>query len=217
VIQIVTEDNLYVEEIKKAIEDAPKRNFIESVDLAINLTDVDMKIPTKRIKEEIILPKGRGKTVKVAVFGSGEFGLKAKEAADLVIEPEEIEELAKDTRKARLIADDHAFFIAEIPLMPVIGKSLGIVLGPRGKMPQPLPPQADPAPIINSLKNKVRIRSKDRLTFHVPVGTLQMSAEDIASNSREVLIRIESRLERGKMNIKSVFVKTTMGPSVKLM
>ena len=205
-----------VEKIKTSLENAKKRGFLETVEIAINLKDVDLKIPKNRIQDVIVLPKGRGKTVKVVVFGSGEFAIKAKEAADLVIKPEDIDDLVKKKRNAKKIVDEHDFFLAETPLMPVIGKRMGIILGPRGKMPAPVPPQADPVPIIDSLRNKVRIRSKDRRTFHAPIGTVKMSAEDLAANYEEIIKRVEAHLERGLMNIDSVYVKTTMGPSTRM-
>ena len=101
--------------------------------------------------------------------------------------------------------------------MPLIGKHLGIVLGPRGKMPRPIPPSADPKPIIENLRKMVRARSKDRVTFHVPVGIRDMSPEDLADNVEAVLNRIISKLERGEMNIRSAYVKTTMGPAVRIL
>lgn len=205
-----------IEKIKKALESSPKRGFLESVEIAINLKDVDLKQPKNRIQEQIILPKGRGKPTKVAVFGSGEFALKAKEVADLVIQPEEIDDLVKNKRSTKRMVNEHDFFIAETPLMPVVGKRMGIILGPRGKMPQPIPPQADPAPIVDSLRNRIRVRSKDRRTFHAPIGTIDMSAADLAENYEEIIKRVEAHLERGLMNISSVYIKTTMGPSLRM-
>ncbi|NPA74871.1 MAG: 50S ribosomal protein L1 [Euryarchaeota archaeon] len=208
-------DNI-ISAVTEAIEKSPERKFRESVDLAINLKDVDLSIPKNRINEEIILPKGRGKEVKVAIFASGETALKGKECADLVIPPEEIDKLGEDKRKARKLANQYDFFLAEAPLMARIGKVLGIILGPRGKMPKPIPPGRDPCPMVNNLKKTVRVRSKDKRTFHVPVGTKDMKPEDIADNIEEVIKRIESKLERGIQNIDSVYVKTTMGPAVKI-
>jgi large subunit ribosomal protein L1 len=205
-----------VRAVKEAIEKAKPRNFLESVDLAINLRDVDLSIPKNRINEEIILPHGRGKPVKVAIFASGETALKAKDVADLVIPPEEIDKLAEDRRRARKIANEYDFFLAEAPLMAQVGKKLGIVLGPRGKMPKPIPPGSDPRPLIERLKRTVRARSRDKPTFHVPVGTRDMDPEKIAENIEAVLKAITSKLERGSYNIGSAYVKTTMGPSVKL-
>lgn len=205
-----------VSAVKEAIEKSKKRNFLESVDLAINLKDVDLSIPKNRINEEVILPHGRGKEVKIAVFASGETALKAKDCADLVIPPEEIDKLAEDKRRARKMANEFDFFLAEAPFMGKIGKSLGIILGPRGKMPKPLPPGSDPCPLVQRLKHTVRMRSRDKRTFHVPVGTKEMDVEKIADNIEEVLKRLEAKLERGRQNIDSVYVKTTMGPAVKI-
>ncbi len=202
--------------VKEAIEKSKERRFLESVDLAINLKDVDLSIPKNRINEEVILPHGRGKEIKIGVFASGETALKAKECADLVIPPEEIDKLAEDKRKARKIANEYDFFLAEAPLMAKIGKSLGVILGPRGKMPKPIPPGGDPCPLVNNLKKTVRMRSRDKRTFHVPVGTKNMDVEKIADNIEEVLKRLEHKLERGYQNIESVYVKTTMGPAVRI-
>ena len=206
-----------METVKKVVEDSKSRNFEESVDIAFNLKDIDLSVPKNRLELEVVLPKGRGKDVKVAVFGGAEMALKAKKVADLVIQPEELEDLADDKKKAKEIARTFGFFVAEAPLMPVIGKRLGIVLAPRGKMPRPIPPGADPSSMINGLRNTVRIRSRDKRTFHAPVGTKSMSVEDIAENVDEVMKRVVGALDRGKLNLASVHLKTTMGPSVRLM
>jgi len=58
--------------VKKALDERPKRNFVETVELAINLKDVDLAVPSNRIDEEVQLPHGRGKAVRVGVFASGE-------------------------------------------------------------------------------------------------------------------------------------------------
>jgi large subunit ribosomal protein L1 len=211
----VKEDVL--EKLKKALEESSQRKFKESIDLAINLKGVDLSLPKNRIEEEVSLPSGRGKDVRVGVFGSGEMAEKAKGVADIVIQPEQIEEFADDKRKARKLVNQYHFFIAEAPLMPVIGKRLGVVLGPRGKMPKPIPPGADPGPMITSLRRTVKVRSKDRKTFHTVVGTKDMSPEDLGKNIDAVITRLLSKLERGEMNIASVYIKTTMGPAVRLM
>ena len=202
--------------IKQALEGAPQRKFTESVDMAINLRDLDMSVPGNRINEEVVLPKGRGKKQKVAVIGSGEMVLKAKATADIVIQPDEIEKLADDRRNARKLVRSVEYFIAEAPLMPTIGKRLGVFMGPKGKMPRPMPPGADPTNLIDMLRKTVRVRSRDKSTIHVPIGSSSMTPEDIAANVMEVLHRVESKTPRGSGNIGSVYIKTTMGPAVKL-
>ncbi len=209
-------ENNIVKAVQEAISNSKDRKFLESVDLAINLKDVDLSIPKNRVNEEVILPHGRGRDVKVALFASGETALKGKECADLIIPPEEIDKLAENKRNARKIANQYDFFVAEAPLMGRIGKVLGVILGPRGKMPKPIPPGGDPCPVINNLKKTVRMRSKDKRTFHVPVGTKNMAPEEIAENIEEVIKRLEHKLERGLQNIDSVYVKTTMGPAVRI-
>ena len=203
--------------VQKALEGAKKRKFVETVELAINLRDVDLSLPKNRIQEDIVLPKGRGKAIKIAVIGGGELALKAKDVADLVITPEELGTLAGNKKQAKKIANEIDYFIAEAPLMAQVGKRLGTVLGPRGKMPKPIAPGADPGALIANFRKSVTVRTKDRKTFHVPIGTVEMSVEDIAENADLILKRVESRLEKGKHNIDSAYVKTTMGPAERLL
>jgi large subunit ribosomal protein L1 len=206
-----------VEVVKKALKGSKQREFLESVELAVNLIDVDLSDPKNRIQEDIILPKGRGKPIKVGLFGSSEMAGKAKDVADIVIRPEQLEELAGNKAKAKKTLADYDFFVAEAPLMPTIGKRLGVILGTTGRMPRPIPPGSDPSNIIKNLKNSVRVRTKDKKTFHVPIGTKDMSPEDIAENLDVVLKRIIAKLERGKNSVKSAYLKSTMGPSQKVM
>jgi len=203
--------------VQKALESAKKRNFVETVELAINLRDIDLSLPKNRIQEDIVLPKGRGKQIKVTVIGGGELALKAKNVADLVIGPDELGTIADNKKQAKKIANDTDYFIAEAPLMAQVGKRLGTVLGPRGKMPKPIAPGADPAAMIDNLRKSVTVRSKDHKTFHVPVGTVNMSAEDIADNIDVVMSRVIGHLEKGKHNLDSAYIKTTMGASERLM
>lgn len=166
---------------------------------------------------EVILPHGTGKPAKVAVFAAGETALRAKSAgADLVIPPDEIKVLGDDKRAARKIAEEYKFFIAETQFMPVIGKSLGPILGKRGKMPAPLPPTQDVTPQINRLKNMIKIRSRDKTTFHLTIGRRSMEPKDIAENIEAVVAKLDQTLKDGRQNLKSVYVKTTMGPAIKV-
>jgi large subunit ribosomal protein L1 len=190
-------DKKTTEAVGKVIEESKKlnRKFKQNIDIVINLKNLDLNNPKNRIEEEIVLPHGRGNEAKIALFASGDLAVKSKKHVDLLIKPEEIGDLSKDKKKFKKIAEDHDFFIAEAPLMPTIGKSLGTVLGPRGKMPKPVPP------------NK---------TFHTVAGNADMSKDHIAENVDVILKRIEGALERGRMNLGSVYIKTTMGPSERI-
>ncbi|MCQ1534143.1 50S ribosomal protein L1 [Methanosarcina sp. KYL-1] len=207
-----------LEAVKKVLEESPERKFSESVDLAINLKNLDMNQPKNRVDEEVILPHGLGKELKIGVFAKGDVGLRAKAAgAAYVISDVELEELVADKNKARTLANECDIFIAETQFMPIIGKNLGVVLGPRGKMPIPLLANKDIGELIQSKQSAVKLRSKDRLTFHVAVGRRNMDPEILAENIETVVARLERALDKGKHNVRSVYVTTTMGKSERVM
>ena len=199
--------------IKDALSNAPKRNFVESVDITFTIRDVDLKNPTNRIKEEIRLPSGRGRELKIAMFAASEAATKAKAAGLTVITPQEIEDLGGNKGKAKKVANTYDYFLSEVPHMGLIGRYLGVVLGPRGKMPRPVPPTLDPSVIAKGLMSTVVIKSGDKTTFHTAIGTSSQSEEELFANARAVYNRVISKLERGIGNIRSLYIKTTMGPA----
>lgn len=203
------------EELVGAVEkvlQSQERAFVEAVDLCINLKNVDLKQPKNRINLDIMLPK-KIKEPKIAVFASGEIAMKAKAAGASVIDPEELKRM--DKKAARALVQQYDYFVADTALMALVGKSLGTILGPRGKMPQPLPPGADPSLILSRLAKIARVKSKTT-TIWVKVGRRDMAAKDIAENASAVLKALESQLERGWQNIGSIYLKTSMGPAIKV-
>lgn len=214
----MVEKQVILDAIKQAKEKAPERKFTESVDITINLKNIDMSQPKNRIDETILLPHGNGRIAKIAVLGTGDMITQAKDAkADLIIGPEEIERLGGVPREARKVAATYQFFLADTKVMSLVGRWLGPRLGPRGKMPQPIPVGMDIRPLIERLRSSVKVRTKDKMNFSLKVGTTSMSDEQIAENIDAILKRIHDKLEMGDMQIRSVFVKTTMGPAVKVM
>ncbi|MBT5593401.1 MAG: 50S ribosomal protein L1 [Euryarchaeota archaeon] len=202
--------------IKEAIENAPERKFVESMDIQFTIKDVDLKNPTNRIKEEVRLPSGRGRDVRIAMFAAGEAATRAREAGIHVITPPEIEELGGNKGRAKKIGNQFDFFLSEVPHMGLIGRYLGTVLGPRGKMPRPVPPTLDPAVIATGLKTTIVVKSGDKMTFHTTIGTVGQSQEELFANAMEVYNRVIGRLERGAGNLRSLFIKTTMGPATRV-
>lgn len=204
------------EAIKAAVESAPKRKFVESVDISFTIKDVDLKNPTNRIKEEIRLPSGRGRELKIAMFAAGEAATKAKAAGVTVFSPQDIEDFGSKKGRAKKVANQFDFFLSEVPHMGLIGRYLGVVLGPRGKMPRPVPPSLDPGVLANGLRSTVIIKSGDKMTFHASVGTVEQSHEELMANVMEVFTRVTNKLERGVGNIRSMFIKTSMGPAQRI-
>lgn len=206
-----------LESVKEAKSKSEKRKFVQSIELILNLRDIDMKKPESRIQALIELPHPVGKQTKVCVIASGELALKAKKAgADVVIERAELEAMAGDKKKQKALANDYEFFIAEAPLMPLIGKVLGAVLGPRGRMPTPVPPTANIADVMRKQRKTILVRLRGQPVLQCRVGTEDMPDDQIAENIQAVLRRLEGRLKRGVRNIRSLCIKTSMGPSVKL-
>ncbi|MCI4317305.1 MAG: 50S ribosomal protein L1 [Thermoplasmata archaeon] len=209
-------DRTALDAVTEVLAKAPERKFAETIEISVNLKDLDLTIPKNRLEDEIPLPNGRGRQVKVAIVASPEMVQRIKGAADLTVTPNQLDEIFKDKKATKKVVEEMDFFLAEAPLMPTIGKRLGVVLGPRGKMPKPVPPGSDPTNLINALKRSIRVRSRGNKSFHAPVGSRTMSAAEIAANVDAVLARIVGKLERGRANIDSVYLKTTMGPAVRV-
>ena len=202
--------------VTRALEDAPLRNFRETVDLAINLRDIDLDDPSNRVDQDVVLPSGTGQETQIVVFAEGETALRAEEAAEEVLDGDDLADLGDNDNEAKDLADETDFFLAEEDMMQDIGRYLGTVLGPRGKMPDPVAPDDDVVEMVERFKNSVTVRSRDRRTFHTRVGAEDMSAENIGDNIDVILRRLHADLEKGPLNIDSIYVKTTMGPAVEV-
>jgi large subunit ribosomal protein L1 len=210
------EKNL-LQTIKEVKEKSKKRSFVQSIELIISLRDIDPKKPEGKIQELIELPNSTGKENRVCVIASGEMALKAKKAnADLVIKKTELQALAGDKKKQKELAKAYDFFIAEAPLMPLVGKILGATLGPKGKMPTPVPPPANIAEHIKKHRKMVFIRLRGQPVLQCRVGTENMEDNKIAENSQAVIRRVEGKLRRGIKNIRSIQLKTSMGSPIKM-
>ncbi|MEM4254785.1 MAG: hypothetical protein QXR53_00450 [Candidatus Norongarragalinales archaeon] len=200
--------------LAEAIAQKGEKKFVQSIDLAINFQDVDFKKQEGRINLEVILPF-EPKPSRVCVFADGQQGLDAKKAgADLVVSSAEIDSYAKDKKKLGELLE---YSLLAVPqLMVPIGKSLGKVLGARGKTPKPIPPNANLQNLVSSAKRSLTLKAKGKFlpSVHCIVGKENMPREQILENILAVFAAIER--QGFDKNVKSVFVKTTMGKPVKL-
>jgi len=207
--------------IAKALAEArsktEKRKFNQSIELAVKLREIDFKKPESRINESLELPTPADKEVKVAVIAGGDLATRARAGgADIVIGREDLDKLGREKKEARKLAQKYDFFIAEAPLMPQVGKTLGQMLGPRGKMPTPVPPTAPIDEVIKRHRRNIRLRMKDQQVIQCKVGTEDMADDALIQNIQTVLSRLETKLEKGPKNISSISIKATMGPLVKI-
>jgi len=205
------------EAVIEAKEKSKKRKFKQSIELLLSLQDLDLQRPENRINELIELPNLQDKPVKVCVIASGDLALKAKRAgAEKVIEKAELDALLKDKKTAKALAREYNVFIAEAPLMPLVGRALGFALGPRGRMPTPVPPTAQIETVIGRQRKSIRVNVRSLLNVQCRIGTEDMPDDKVAENIQAILNRLREKLTKGARNIRSVYVKTTMGPPVKM-
>jgi large subunit ribosomal protein L1 len=205
----------FLESVKKAKEQSRKRNFSQTWDLSVGLKNIDLKNPENKLNLDFSLPEGRGKDIKTC-FIVDTLLAEAKGKADQVITRADLDKLGKDKKKLKKLVAEYDVWFAEAPLMPIVGKTLGIVLGPVGKMPKPIPPKGSIDPFINMSKKLIKIRVKSSPVIHVPVGTDKLTDEQTARNVLAVMNFIKEKLPKGRASIKSVYLKLTMGKAVKL-
>jgi len=210
-----------VESIEAAVADARAKGtergikFEQSFDLAINFRkkELDVSKPENRLNQELVLPNPLFPPAKVCAFGDGDFAENATAAGvEQVVSKEDIPKIGGEKKSRKDLAKNFDFFIASTDSMPLIGRYLGQVLGSRGKMPKPFPPQANLAAIISQYQRTVRIKMRNTPTFHAKVGHVRMGDREIADNIVAVLDFVKSKELDDK--ISHVQIKTTMGPSV---
>ena len=199
-----------IDAVKEAKEQAKPRNFTQSIDVIINLKDIDVRRPENRFNEELALPNGRGKPIKIGVIADGELAVSAKNAGiDLVISKDDLQEFGKDRKAAKKVANSVDSFIAQADMMPLVGRFLGPVLGPRNKMPKPVPASAKIEPLLERVGSTIKVGIKNQPSIQILVGTQDMSDEDLAENIEAVLAILDRHLEKGRNQIKSMYIKTT--------
>jgi large subunit ribosomal protein L1 len=203
--------------VKEAKAKSGEKKFTQTIDLILNLKEVDMKAPEGKIQQVLELPHATGKPNKICVIASGELALKARNAkADFVIEKPDLDALAGKKKELRKIASDYDVFISEAPLMPLVGKILGPVLGPRGKLPVPVPPNADIASLILKQRKTVVVKMRNQPIIQCSVGTEDMPDDALVDNIQAVLRVVEGKLKRGLKHVKVDYIKTSMGEPVKI-
>ena len=201
--------------VKNAKTTDKERKFRQALELIMVLKDIDVKKGFS-INEIVQLPKQLSSPSSVCIMASGELGLKAKSAkADSVLSSDELNQLGSNKRKTRKLINKYDFFLADTKLMPVVGKVLGQLLGPRGKMPTPIPFNAPIESLLQRFRSSIRIRVKNSLSMSCKIGDESMDDGDLAANAYAVINSVEKKLPNGDKNIKKIMVKTSMGKIIK--
>lgn len=191
-----------------------KRNFVESVDIAINL-GIDARQTDQSVKGSVLLPHGSGKKVKVAVFAVNED--EQKIALELGASVAGFEELIAKIEGGFL---DFDCCIATPDAMKKISK-VSRKLGPRGLMPSPKNGTVTTdikKAVSDALKGKINYKNDKAGTIHCLVGKVNFDAKSLLENSQTIVKAIRDSKPEGTKGkfIKELFLSTTMGPSVKI-
>ena len=187
--------------------------FDESVEVAVNL-GVDARKSDQQVRGSTVLPKGTGKTVRVAVFAQGENARAAEAAgADAV----GLEDLAEAMQKGEL---DFGVVIASPDAMPVVGR-LGRIFGPRGLMPNPkvgTVTQDVKQAVENAKGGQIRYRTDKNGIIHCLIGKLSFPVDALIENLRALLSDLHKARPASSKGVylKKISLSTTMGPGVSI-
>jgi len=210
---MITESQL-VDMVKEAKTSTKERKFKQSVELIITFKDIDVK-KGFALNEVVQLPK-TSSPATVCIIATGDMNQKAKAAkADSVIGTEDLEKFGTNKRESRKFINKYDFFLADTKVMPTVGKTLGQLLGPRGKMPTPVPFDASIEAFLERFRSCIKVRTRASLSVLCKIGDVTMEDSDLAINAHAVLSAIEKKLPNGEKNMKKILIKTTMGKPVK--
>ena len=202
-----------IDEAIELVKKTATAKFDESVDVAINL-GVDSRKSDQVIRGSVVLPKGTGKTVRVAVFTQGANVEVAKEAgADVV----GFEDLAAEVKAGNL---DFDVVIASPDAMRIVGQ-LGTILGPRGLMPNPKVGTVTPnvaEAVRNAKAGQVQYRTDKAGVVHATIGRASFAAADLRENFNTLLdavVKAKPVATKGQY-LKKIALSSTMGPGVRV-
>ncbi|MBY9014437.1 MAG: hypothetical protein KGD68_01965 [Candidatus Lokiarchaeota archaeon] len=202
------------------------RKFDETIDCIINLKDLNLNDPKQRIDKEILLPHNiitRDKP-NVCVIASDEILLEARNIGIETIDNDGLIQLNNEEKKVKKkFVKKYDFFIVEDKMMPSVARYLARFLGPLGKMPKPFPsgygiissPEDLNVAIERYLKI-IRIQLKKQPLIQVKIGKKSMENDRVFENLKAVVDYIADQMPHRYNNIKSMFLKTTMGHPIKI-
>ena len=202
-----------ISEALEFLKSAPKINFTESIDIAINL-GIDSSKSDQNVRGAISLPSGTGKTCKVAVFVEGDLAKEAKEAgADEV----GMEDLSEKIKKGQ---DEFEVLIATPETMKIVSP-LGKILGPKGIMPNPKTGTVT-KDVVKAVKNakagQIRYRADKSGIIHGRIGDLSYSPDQIQQNLETLLEDLRKNKPASSKGVyfKKLYLSSTMGAGIEI-
>jgi len=202
------------------------RKFDESIDLIINIKDINLKDPKNRIDKEIILSNEviTGDKPNICIIASDEILLEAKKLGVDTLDSNGLIQLNNEEKKfKKKFAKKYEYFVVEDKMMRDVARYLARFLGPVGKMPKPFPTgygiisNPDDLKVAHERYKKViRIQMKKQPIIFVKIGKKSMDQEKLYENMKIVINYIADQMPHKFNNFKSMYLKTTMGKPVKV-
>jgi large subunit ribosomal protein L1 len=209
-----------IETIKKLTAEAKKRNFTQSVDVIFSLQNLDIKKTDQQVDFFGNVPHTMGKPVKICALVGPELKEEATKVCDKVITQSEFANYA-DKKKAKELANEFDYFLAQANIMGAIATTFGKIFGPRGKMPNPkagciVPPKGTLQPVYDKLQKTIRVQAKTQLQVQCKVGTQETAEEKLAENIVTLHGQLANQLPNHEQNIRATYVKFTMSKPMKV-
>jgi large subunit ribosomal protein L1 len=210
-----------IKTIKSARESSKKRKFSQRVDVIVNLKNLDFKKPEHQVDFFLNYHKSLGKPRKICAFVGPELKEEAQKVCDFTIEASDFNKYQEDKKLIKKLVDEYDFFIAQANIMAAVAATFGRILGPKNKMPNPkagcvVPPKAAIKPLYERLQKTSRLVAKRTPIVQTVVGSEDMSDEDLAENVMTLYDQLIHHLVAEENNIKSIYIKFTMGSPLKV-
>ena len=205
--------NYALDEALKLVKETASAKFNESVDVAINL-GIDARKSDQLVRGSLVLPKGTGKIVRIAVFAQGAAAEAAKAAGADIVGFDDLAALVKEGKM------DFDVAIATPDAMKVVGQ-LGQILGPRGLMPNPKVGTVTPnvaQAVANAKAGQVQYRTDKAGIVQCSIGRASFAVEDLKTNMLalvEALNKAKPTASKG-VYLRKVAVSSTMGVGIRV-
>jgi large subunit ribosomal protein L1 len=211
----------FVNALKQLKETSPKRKFAQSVDLILNLKELDLKKPEEQLDVWVPLAHVKGKPKRIAALVGPELAEQAKGACDMVITHDQFKAYEGKKKDIRTLAKKNDLFIAQVNIMPDVARYFGRVLGPRGKMPNPkggcvVPANANLKVVTEKLRRTLHVVAKTQMSAKCSVGKEDMTDDQLIENIMAVFDTVIRALPQGQNNIKNILLKHSMGAPLKV-
>jgi large subunit ribosomal protein L1 len=202
------------------------RKFDETIDFVMNLKDLNLNDPKQRIDKEVVLPNGIIASDKpsICVIASDEILLVAKNLGLDTMDEEALIKLNNQEKKyKKKFVKRYEYFIVEDKMMPNVARYLARFLGPLGKMPKPFPSGygiiSNPDELkvaVERYSKVIRIQLRKQPLIQVKLGKRSMDKQKVFENLKAVIDYVADQMPHKYNNIKSMYIKTTMGQPVKI-